>query len=79
MKRRALVFAPAALAGSVLGSSLPVPASAAAVQLGQAVVWPTVALLGGGYFGPEQAAGKAVVVVFWSTTCPFCKRHNQHL
>jgi thiol-disulfide isomerase/thioredoxin len=20
-----------------------------------------------------------VVVVFWSTTCPFCRRHNQHV
>ena len=26
-----------------------------------------------------QWAGHAAVVVFWSTTCPFCKRHNQHI
>ena len=26
-----------------------------------------------------QAEGKAVVAVFWSTTCPFCRRHNAHV
>jgi thiol-disulfide isomerase/thioredoxin len=38
-----------------------------------------VALLDGSRWGPAQAAGQAVVVVFWSTTCPFCRRHNQHV
>ena len=52
---------------------------AAPAQRGEAVAWPTVPLLDGGSFGPEQAAGKAVVVVFWSTTCPFCRRHNPHV
>jgi len=55
------------------------PARAAPAQPGQIVRWPQVALLGGGSFGPAQAAGRAVVVVFWSTTCPFCRRHNQHV
>ena len=36
-------------------------------------------LLDGGRFGPAQAEGRALVVVFWSTTCPFCRRHNQHV
>lgn len=57
----------------------PSAATAAPAELGQLVQWPQVALLGGGSFGPAQAAGQAVVVVFWSTTCPFCRRHNQHV
>ena len=27
----------------------------------------------------RPAAGRAQVVVFWSVTCPFCKRHNAHV
>ncbi len=54
-------------------------AQAAPAQPGEVVHWPDVALLGGGRFGPAQAAGRALVVVFWSTTCPFCRRHNQHV
>ena len=49
--------------------------SAASVPL----VWPTVELLDGGRFGAEQARQHDVVLVFWSTTCPFCRRHNQHV
>ncbi len=66
MKRRSLL----ALAAS---------SWAAPAQAGQPVVWPEVSLLDGSRFGPAQAAGQAVVVVFWSTTCPFCRRHNQHV
>ena len=50
-------------------------ASAASAPL----VWPTVELLDGGRFGAEQARQHDVVLVFWSTTCPFCRRHNQHV
>ena len=52
---------------------------AAPAERGQSVAWPDVALLDGSRFGPAQAKGQVVVVVFWSTTCPFCKRHNQHV
>ena len=48
-------------------------------QQGQAVVWPEVTLLDGTRWGPTQAQGKQVIVVFWSTTCPFCLRHNAHI
>jgi len=48
-------------------------------QQGQAVVWPEVTLLDGTRWGPGQAQGKQVIVVFWSTTCPFCLRHNAHI
>lgn len=54
-------------------------ARAEPAQPGERVQWPSVALLGGGTFGPEQATGRAVVVVFWTTSCPFCKRHNPHV
>jgi hypothetical protein len=27
----------------------------------------------------RRSGGRAAVVVFWSTTCPFCRRHNQHV
>ena len=73
MKRRTLLGALAVAAGSS-------PAQTdTAVKPGQTVPWPDMELLGGGRFGAAQAEGNAVVVVFWTTTCPFCRRHNQHL
>jgi thiol-disulfide isomerase/thioredoxin len=75
VKRRKLLSQ--ALAGLVLAPAAAVRAAPA--QRGQAVTWPEVTLLDGGRFGAPQAAGQAVVVVFWSTSCPFCRRHNQHI
>ena len=43
-------------------------AQAAPAAPGERVVWPEVPLLDGGHFGAAQAADRAVVVVFWSTT-----------
>ncbi len=43
------------------------------------VVWPEVTLLDGSRFGPAQAQGQHVIVVFWATFCPFCQRHNAHM
>lgn len=65
-----------ALAGSALGARW---ALAAPAEPGTPVTWPQVRLLDGSDWGAQQAQGKAVVVVFWSTTCPFCKRHNAHV
>ncbi len=48
-------------------------------QPGHMVAWPEVSLLDGTRWGAAQAQGKQVIVVFWSTTCPFCLRHNAHL
>ena len=56
-----------------------VGAASAQPQPGQVVVWPHVTLLDGTPWGPAQAQGKQVIVVFWSTTCPFCLRHNAHI
>ena len=53
------------------------PALAAPAAPGEAVRWPAVTLLDGSAWAP--AAGRAQVVVFWSVTCPFCKRHNAHV
>lgn len=52
---------------------------AAPAAPGEPVHWPSVELLDGTRWGPAQARGQAVVVVFWSTTCPFCLRHNARL
>jgi thiol-disulfide isomerase/thioredoxin len=75
MKRRHAVTALAA----TVAPSWWCAAAAAPAEPGQAVAWPEVGLLDGGRFGPAQVAGRAMVVVFWSTTCPFCRRHNQHV
>ncbi len=53
------------------------PALAAPAAPGDLVQWPAVTLLDGTRWTPAQ--GRAQVVVFWSVTCPFCKRHNAHV
>ena len=73
MKRRTLLGALA------LAASHSQAQTSTALKPGQPVPWPDMALLGGGRFGAAQAADHAVVVVFWTTTCPFCRRHNQHV
>ena len=75
MKRRRAIGALAAATAPAWWAE----AAAAPAAPGQAVVWPEVALLDGGRFGAAQVAGRALVVVFWSTTCPYCRRHNQHV
>lgn len=57
---------------------LPLASAAAPAAPGEPVAWPGgVTLLDGRPWQP--APGQAQVVVFWSTTCPFCRRHNQHV
>lgn len=74
MNRRELltVFGHAPLA-------LPLAALAAPAEPGAAVAWPQVSLLDGKPWGADDARASAVVVVFWSTTCPFCRSHNRHI
>lgn len=76
MKRR---HAAAVVAAWAAGPGWWSAAAAAPAAPGQAVAWPEVTLLDGSRFGPAQAQGRALVVVFWSTTCPFCRRHNEHV
>lgn len=63
-----------ALPGVAVSAERPGPA-----EPGQPVRWPQVRLLDGGSFGPGQAQGQAIVVVFWSIHCPFCRRHNPRI
>lgn len=81
MKRRTHLRQLAGLAMAAAGGSgLPAARAAAGpAQPGQAVPWPEVELLDGGRFGPAQAAGHAMVVVFWTTSCPYCRRHNPRI
>lgn len=58
-------------------SCVAAPALAAPAAAGEAVRWPEVTLLDGARWAP--AAGRAQVVVFWSVSCPFCRRHNVHV
>ena len=74
MKRRDALALLGATLGSAAGPVLARPAAA-----GDTVSWPQVTLLNGSRWSGEQAQGKAVVAVFWSVTCPFCARHNQHV
>ncbi len=91
MTRRALIRGSAAAAlvhgsgatalmraGGAAALTLTAPGvRAAPAQPGERVVWPELQLLDGTRW--TRADDHAVVVVFWSLTCPFCVRHNTHL
>lgn len=64
--------------GALCGAA-PAALSQGSKPAGRVVNWPEVTLLDGTRWGPAQAQGKTVIVVFWSTTCPFCLRHNAHI
>jgi thiol-disulfide isomerase/thioredoxin len=75
MKRRTLL-----LTGAGVAAALPATVARAEPALpGARVAWPDVTLLDGTTFGAAQAEGRAVVAVFWSIDCPFCRRHNPHV
>jgi thiol-disulfide isomerase/thioredoxin len=75
MRRRTLLLSGAwAAAAAPAGLAHAEPAAP-----GQRVAWPDVTLLDGTTFGAAQAEGRAVVAVFWSIGCPFCRRHNPHV
>ena len=79
MKRRHTLGSLAwALAAPLMGGAR--AALAAPAQKGQVVQWPeSIALLDETRLAASALRGRAVVVVFWTTTCPFCRRHNQHM
>ncbi|MBL8345357.1 MAG: TlpA family protein disulfide reductase [Rubrivivax sp.] len=64
---------------ALLGAPAATRAAAVPAQPGEPVVWPEVGLIDGERFGPAEVAGRALVVVFFTTSCPFCRRHNRHL
>lgn len=74
-RRRSL----AALAGIALGAAAWRPLLAAPGAAREPVIWPQVKLIDGRAWSAAQADAKAVVAVFWSTTCAFCRRHNAHV
>ena len=76
MKRRHLLHAAAGL--PLAGLSPYAGADLRPAVPGERVHWPPdITLLDGSPWAPRP--GVATVVVFWSTTCPFCKRHNVHV
>jgi thiol-disulfide isomerase/thioredoxin len=64
---------------SIAAALLAAPAGARAADLGGRVDWPDVALVDGTTLGAAQLAQQPVVVEFWATWCPFCRRQNPYL
>lgn len=46
---------------------------------GERIEWPALTLLDGRTLAPEAWRDTAAVVVFWTTWCPFCRRHNARI
>ena len=78
-RRRVLAAGVAGAGLAALGGLVATPLRAAPAALGDAVRWPTVTLLDGQSVDAQQLQGVATLVVFFSTTCPYCQRHNQHI
>ncbi|MEX8518366.1 MAG: TlpA disulfide reductase family protein [Leptothrix sp. (in: b-proteobacteria)] len=68
----------AALAGLPLLAAVPA-LQAAPAAIGEKVRWPGITLLDGQSVSADALRDAATVVVFFSTTCPYCERHNQHI
>jgi thiol-disulfide isomerase/thioredoxin len=60
------------LALATLAAALP----AGAAEVGDRVEWHDLQLLDGTTFAASRFAGRVVVVEFWASWCPFCKRQN---
>jgi thiol-disulfide isomerase/thioredoxin len=61
-------------AGPLAAADAPAPPA-----IGDAIRWPAIRLMDGQAVAPPVAVEAAYVVVFFSTTCPFCARHNAHV
>ncbi len=79
MKRRHLLSLPLALPALAMPPALTAAQAAQAAQPGQPVAWPSVSLLDGRRLTATDWQGRAGVVVFWTVSCPFCRRHNPHI
>jgi hypothetical protein len=64
--------------GRLLAQSTSAPL-AAAPAIGERVAWPVVHLLDGSPVEPPSPGQWASVIIFFSTTCPFCARHDAHV
>jgi len=87
-RRQALAHGARCVVGGALGwggcglrlqSAAAQPASPTGPSRGDLIRWPTVRLLDQRTWGPSDAAGRVMVVVFFSTSCPYCLRHNRRL
>lgn len=70
--------------GGWLGAAAAPAAVAAATTAttaatGDRISWPELRLLDGRPLPAPALRQRATVLVFFSTTCPFCRRHNQHV
>lgn len=82
-RRNALLTAAGALATlaarAQMGATPAAAVAASAVAPGAVVDWPRLTLVDGGTLLPTAWQGRGAVLVFWSTDCPYCKRHNVHI
>jgi len=62
----------------LLGAAL-LAAGPAGAEIGDRVRWEDVRLHDGTVLPARQLTGRTVVVEFWATWCPFCKKQNPHL
>ena len=69
----ALGLAPLGLAAMAAEPGAPLP------PLGSTLAAPSLTLLDGSVWGPEQSRGKVLVVYWWASWCPFCAEQSPHL
>jgi len=69
----ALGLAPLGLAAMAAEPGAPLP------PLGSTLAAPTLTLLDGSVWGPEQSRGKVLVVYWWASWCPFCAEQSPHM
>ena len=60
------------------GLAIAAPAGLA-VAASEFVNWPVMTLLDGQVLKPEDWRDMAAVLVFWTTWCPYCRRHNARI
>ena len=69
----ALGLAPLGLAAMAAEPGAPLP------PLGSTLAAPTLTLLDGSVWGPEQSRGKVLVLYWWASWCPFCADQSPHM
>jgi len=78
--RRRMLGMGAAGAAAVLSAGFGSPATANPAPLPRPVEWPAaLTLTDGRRLSASELAARPVVVVFWESTCPYCRNHNRHV